>query len=204
METKVFAQGTSGISTPVSGASGIAQGNAFVARCDDASAVHFNPAGLTQLQERQVSLGAAFLLPLVEYQDDGLSEDMKEKISPVPNFYFASPIIDNKLAAGLGVTAPYGLQSVWNDDGFARFVAARSELSVISVTPTVAFKPLSFLSVGVGMDYYYADLEQGKHINVSLINSALTGFPPDPSTPEGVQDSSVHGDAFGYNAGMLI
>ena len=52
-----LSQGTAGLNNPTLSASALAQGNAFVARADDASAIQFNPAGLTQLQGPQVSQG---------------------------------------------------------------------------------------------------------------------------------------------------
>jgi len=60
----VLAQGAAGLHNPVFGASALAQGNAFVARADDASAIQFNPAGLTQLQGPQFLRGLvlSFLL----------------------------------------------------------------------------------------------------------------------------------------------
>src|SRR3990167_5011602 len=88
IEMNIFAQGTSGLYTPVDGAAGLAQGNAFTARADDPSAIHFNPAGLTQLQRPQISLGASFVLPLVEYHGHGINEDMDTNINTIPNLYF--------------------------------------------------------------------------------------------------------------------
>ena len=203
MEMSIFAQGTSGLYTPVDGAAGLAQGNAFTARADDPSAIHFNPAGLTQLQRPQISLGASFVLPVVEYHGQGVNENMDTNINTVPNLYFASPIIKDKLAAGLGVTVPYGLRGKWDDDGFSRFVISDFNLRIININPGIAFKPLPFLSVGAGLDYYYAESDQNKHINVAMVNSTLTGIPIDNSAPEGFQEGNMHGDAFGYNAGIL-
>ena len=162
----VLAQGAAGLHNPVLGASALAQGNAFVARADDASAIYFNPAGLTQLQRPQLSLGASFVLPSVEYHGNGVSEDMDTKINTIPNMYFASPIIENKLAAGIGINVPYGLQGKWDGDGFSRYVVTDFNLRIININPTLTYKPSSFFSVGAGLDYYYANVEQGRHINV--------------------------------------
>ncbi len=200
----VLAQGAAGLHNPVLGASALAQGNAFVARADDASAIYFNPAGLTQLQKPQLSLGASFVLPSVEYHGNGVSEDMDTKVNTIPNMYFTSPIIENKLAAGLGVNVPYGLQGKWDGDGFSRYVVTDFDLRIINVNPTITYKPFSFFSIGVGLDYYYANTDQGRHINVGGINSVLTGAPVNTSTPDGLQDLEMRGDAFGYNTGMLF
>ena len=190
--TDAFAQIASGLHNPVFSALALAQGNAIVARADDASAITFNPAGLTQLERPQVSLGASLVLPSIEYHGNGISEDMDTGINTIPNLYFASPIIGNKLAAGLGVTVPYGLQGKWDEDGFSRFIITDFDLSIININPTLTFRPLSFLSIGAGLDYYYADSNQE-----SRIPPLVSG------TPEGFRDLEMHGDAFGYNAGIL-
>ncbi|MFN3531302.1 MAG: OmpP1/FadL family transporter [Candidatus Brocadia sp.] len=190
--TDALAQIASGFHNPVFSALTLAQGNAFVARADDASAIAFNPAGLTQLERPQISSGASFVLPSVEYHGNGINEEMDTGINIIPNLYVASPIIGDKLAAGIGVTVPYGLQGKWDEDGFSRFVITDFDLNIININPTVTFKPLSFLSIGAGLDYYYADSNQE-----SRIPSLVSG------TPEGFRDLEMHGDAFGYNAGIL-
>lgn len=190
--TNAVAQIASGLHNPVFSALALAQGNAFVARANDASAISFNPAGLTQLERPQVSLGAGFVLPSVEYHGNGISEDMDTGINTIPNLYFASPIIGNKLAAGLGITVPYGLKGKWDENGFSRFVITDFDLSIININPTITFQPFPFVSIGAGFDYYYADSNQE-----SRIPSFVSG------TPEGFRDLEMHGDAYGYNAGVL-
>src|SRR3990172_9727078 len=140
--------------------------------------------------------GVSFILPSVEYQNKSVSEDMDTNINIIPNIYFAGPIIENKLAAGIGINVPYGLQGKWDGDGFSRYVVTDFKLSIINVNPTITYKPLSCLSIGAGLDYYYATTDLDKHINVGLINSSLTGTSIDPTTPEGLQDADLHGDAF--------
>lgn len=201
---EILAQGASGLHNPIFGASALSQGNAFTARADDASAIYFNPAGLTQLQKPQLSLGANFVLPFVEYHNNGDSEDMDTKINTIPDMYFTSPIIQDKLAAGIGINVPYGLQGKWDGDGFSKYVVTDFNLRIININPTITYKPFSFFSVGAGLDYYYASADQGKHINVGLINSLLTGTSIDADTPDGLQDHEMRGDAFGYNTGALF
>lgn len=190
--TDALAQIASGFHNPVFSALTLAQGNAFVARADDASAIAFNPAGLTQLERPQISSGSSFAIPSVEYHGNGINEEMDTGINIIPNLYFASPIIGDKLAAGIGVTVPYGLQGKWDEDDFSRFVITDFDLSIINVNPTITYKPFSFLSIGAGLDYYYADSNQE-----SRIPPLVSG------TPEGFRDLEMHGDAFGYNAGVL-
>lgn len=192
--TIALAQIASGLHNPVLSASALAQGNAFAARANDASAIAFNPAGLTQLQRPEISTGISFLYATAEYHginiNEGVDESMDTKVNAIPNLYFASPIIKDKLAAGIGVTVPYGLSGKWDENGFSRFVVTDFDLKVINVNPTLTVKPLSFLSIGIGFDYYYSQSEQDSRV--------FQG----PS-PEGYQELDIHGDGYGYNAGIL-
>ncbi len=187
-----LAQITSGLHNPVFGALALAQGNAFLARADDASAIAFNPAGLTQLERPQISSGSSFILSSAKYHGNGINEDMDTDVNFIPNSFFASPIIKNKLAAGLGITVPYGLNGKWDEDGFSRFVVTDFDLKIININPTITFQPLPFLSIGGGFDYYHADSTQ---------KSRIPSLAPD--TPEGFRNLEMHGEAFGYNAGIL-
>lgn len=199
----VSAQIASGFHNPTFGALGFAQGSAFSARADDASAIVYNPAGLTQLERPQISSGASLIYGKVNYHGDGISDEM-DAYAIVPNMFFASPIIKDKLAAGLGITVPYGLDGGWDKDGFSRYVITNFSLSVININPTLTYKPFSFLSVGGGLDYYYAKTDLENRLNVGLINASLTGTPIDTSTPDGFQDfDDLHGDGLGYNIGIL-
>ncbi|MBI2557079.1 MAG: transporter [Planctomycetes bacterium] len=199
----VSAQIASGFHNPTFGALGFAQGSAFSARANDASAIVYNPAGLTQLERPQISLGASFIYGKVDYHGDGISDEMNS-YDIVPNMFFASPIIEDKFAVGLGITAPYGLGGGWEEDGFSRYTITDFFLSVININPTLTYKPFSFLSVGVGLDYYYAKTDLENRLNVGLINASLTGIPIDTSTSDGFQDfDDLHGDGLGYNIGIL-
>lgn len=197
-DTDLFAQDTSGFYAPLFGARGLAQGNAFVARADDVTTIYFNPAGLTQLKRLESSLGASFVLPLIKYRGQGVREGMSKEINMVPNTYVASPIVGDKLAAGLSIVVPFGFSGKWSSTGFARYIITDFDLGVIDINPSLAFKPFSFLSIGAGLDYYKAESDEDDRLNVGLMNSTLTGLPIVPGTPDGFQRLKMHGDALGY------
>lgn len=50
------------------GASAAGQGNAFAAQADDASAIHYNPAGLSQVEGIQVAFGTTLLGGSIKYK----------------------------------------------------------------------------------------------------------------------------------------
>ncbi len=49
------------------GAAAAGQGNAFAAQADDASAIHFNPAGLTQVDGVQSIVGSSLMGGSIKY-----------------------------------------------------------------------------------------------------------------------------------------
>lgn len=177
---------------------------------DDASTVYFNPAGMTKLDRAQAQVGVHVLIPKAELSNTGSTFDTNGPgaggivavtggdggnpydPSPVPNLFAALPLNhDNSLWAGLGVTAPFGLGSDYGEDWFGRFDSTKTELKVINIQPSVAFKATEWLSIGAGIDVQYADAQ---------LDSAISNL----GATEG--DLSLKGDdwSVGYNVGLLI
>jgi len=68
LSTSVFG---SGFETHEQGAKAVAMGGAFTAEADDPSAVFYNPAGITQLEGTQASLGVSVIRPYGKFQSNG-------------------------------------------------------------------------------------------------------------------------------------
>src|SRR2546422_5039884 len=80
-----------GFRDPDQSAAATGQGEAFVAQADDASAVYYNPAGLTQLNGTAVTVGAYWWMP--DYRFNGVAgKDEMDKSSVLPHFYVASDL----------------------------------------------------------------------------------------------------------------
>lgn len=93
----------------------------------DASILFYNPAGITHLSGRQVNLNAIMIAPHTDLVDTGTTitlgavpanaTDGGNPAQPtvVPSGYFATPLTDdNKLWAGIGVSAPFGFGAQYN------------------------------------------------------------------------------------------
>ncbi len=178
-------------------------GSAFagsVTSIDDASTVYFNPAGMTKLDRAQVNGGVNLLIPRADLDDDGStfngaavggdSGGNPYSPTPVPNLYGVMPIIDNTLWAGIGVGAPFGLASDYGDDWFGRFDSVKTELEVINIAPSLAYKANEWLSIGAGVDIQYADAKLTSAVSDTLAEG----------------ESSLKGNdwSVGYNVGVLI
>ncbi len=188
-------------------------GSAFsgsVTSIDDASTIYFNPAGMTKLERAQVNLGVNLLVPSAKLKDNGSTFDVNGPFppapgpvgggnggnpynpTPVPNAFAAMPLTaDNALWAGIGITAPFGLASDYGDDWFGRYDSTKTELKVINIQPSVAYKATEWLSIGAGVDVQYSEAD---------LRSAISNL----GATEG--ELKLKGDdwSVGYNIGFLL
>lgn len=123
--------------------------------CADGSAIFFSPAGLAGLSGTHFSVGVTLIGAQGGFTDDFLAQrtDLENPLIPVPNAYFTHAF-SPKLTAGIGVFAPYGLETKWPTAGFeGRFVGYNTDLRSIYIQPTVAYQVHPRLKVGVGFAY---------------------------------------------------
>jgi long-chain fatty acid transport protein len=194
-------------------ASAAGQGGAFAAQADDPSAIHFNPAGMTQLRNTQISLGIVLTGGQTSFsnssgvQTDGNLGGTVATPPPV-NFFITSNLKDlgidsfGDLTVGLGVTTPFGLVNEYPDNGPFNTVAISTELPLIDIKPTLAYKVNNWFSLGVGLDIYtFADfigegqLEQHRNSGPAFVP---LGIPL--GTP---LELNGNGTAVGFNVGIL-
>jgi len=143
-------------------------GNAALAA--DASTVFSNPAGLPQLDGRQINLGVHGILGSGEFTNDGSVDALGNPLSggsggdlfsnaAVPNAYYAQPIGDGRFWFGLGVTAPFGLTTDYDENWVGRYQTLESELTAIDINPSLGFVVTDWLSLGVGVSAQYVDVK---------------------------------------------
>jgi long-chain fatty acid transport protein len=191
--TPLFAIGASGLSSQFVGIKALGLANAFVAEVDDPSANYFNPAGLTQLEGWQTTLGATGLILETDFEDQGVSASMEKNLSLLPHFFVTRRLREGKWAFGFGVTSPFGLTTEWSKTGFARYVTTKSTLETLHYNPSVAYPLNEVVSVGVGVDY----LTVNKVTQESQIDQSSVGG------SDGSQKLKGDGGQWGYNAGIL-
>jgi long-chain fatty acid transport protein len=194
------------------GAAAAGQANAFTAQADEPSAIHYNPAGLTQLRGVQFSGGSvlvgggtSFTSPTGTIVHGGFDNSIA---SPAPfNFYATTNLGDiwsqrlRGFVLGLGVTTPFGL--VYSFPASSPFASAvtNEKLPMIDIKPTIAYQVTEQLSVGLGADIYtFSGLLGSSHAFVQqLISSGGPGLPPAGSQLE------LNGTdtAAGFNASLM-
>ncbi len=178
----VYASGLSsacalGFRNPDQGAAATAQGEAFIAQADDATAVYYNPAGMTQLEGAHFTLGAYVFAPRFKYQGAAGSDTMNTATIS-PHLYWASDLGRERLRMGLAVNAPYGTKVEWDETGPMQYLVTESHMTVRNIAPTMAYRVNDQFSLGVGLNVYWGDLEQKFNFS-PFVPGAQTRFDAD-------------------------
>jgi len=147
-------------------------GAAAAGPCGDGSAMFFNPAGLTEIDGAVVSAGVTGIRPFGAFTSDRTGEetDLVEKTIPVPHGYGAARI-GRAWTAGIGVYAPFGLETEWPAEGEeafdGRFLGYDNSLQTVYVQPTAAVRVTDRLSVGGGPFLALSNVELNQHLDLS-------------------------------------
>jgi len=168
-----------GFRLPDQDAFATARGEAYVATADNASAVYYNPAGLTQLEGNNIRGGVYGIYmnpsftPPPGSGNSGNTYYIEKQTAAVPQFFYAYGFDAVPVSLGLGVYAPYGLSLHWPQDTGFRTVAIESSLQYIRINPVVAWQVLPGLSVGAGLTVNYADIELTQGLTPALNNNSF-------------------------------
>ena len=167
-------------------------GNAYAggaASADDASTIFFNPAGMSRLQGKQVAVALHAIKPSAKFTGTALPGTNMGgdagSLALVPNAYFAMEI-NPAMKVGLGLNAPFGLQTEYDSLWVGQVHAIKSKIETVNLNPSVAYRINEAISIGAGINYQH-------------IRGELTGF------AGGAGISTVKGSdsAWGYNLGIL-
>src|SRR5258706_5021694 len=145
--------------------------------CADGSAIYFSPAGLAGLSGTHISIGVTLIGAQGNFTDDFLANksDLKNPLIPVPNIYVIRAI-NPKLTAGIGLYAPYGLETKWDPNTFpGRFLGYSTVIRSIYVQPTIGYQISPKLKFGIGVAYIHSTLKlrQRADLSTQLVPDAL-------------------------------
>lgn len=125
---------------------------------DDYSALAYNPAGMFANPKTGMQVGATLVQQYGKVKGtDSFGDKGKDDISvysPLPNF-FAQYKINDDLMAGFGVYMPYGLASDYGDDFFAANEGITTDLRIVDLNLSAAYKLTDTFSIGAGLIYRY-------------------------------------------------
>jgi long-chain fatty acid transport protein len=181
----LYENNASGLGTAFAGQAAVAQ---------DASTIFFNPAGLTQIQGRQLVGTLTYIHSSGEFSNEG-STNLGFNVgdggdggvpSWVPAAFFAMDVTPT-VKFGVGVYAPFGLETDWDTPWVGMTQAIKSEMKTINVNPTLAWKVNDSVSLGLGVNWQYIEAEL----------TSATG----PST---VAKMDGDDESWGWNVGALF
>jgi len=151
-----------GLALPDQDAFATARGNAFVATANDPAAIFYNPAGISQLEGANVSLGGYGIMLSDRFNGPGGSVNSKTIWSGVPQVFSTYSLSNYHLSFGLGLYSPYGLRMEWPNT--APFLAAgeTGQIDYFTAAGTIAWQVLPTLSIGAGptLNYSESDLKE--------------------------------------------
>jgi long-chain fatty acid transport protein len=153
-------------------------GAGVAAPCSDGSAMFFNPAGLAGGSGGHVTIGTTLLDVQGGFTDDIFQQKTKldDPLLAVPQVYI-SYAATPKLGIGVGVFAPYGLETNWPLSFDGRFAGYKNILQSIYIQPTLAFRPSSRLSLGAGLDIVVGKVELNQRLDLAQTPVPLAGVP---------------------------
>lgn len=148
------------------GAEATARGGAFVATADNASAIYYNPAAITQLDGVQLLLNAYSVSFESSFNPStaGASDlDSKYGWETTGDVFLTWKPKDSPFALGVGFYSPFGLSVEYPEDAVFRTIGQKGKLQFFTANPVIAYQVTKELSVAVGMtiNYSRAKLAQG-------------------------------------------
>ncbi len=203
-------------------------GNAFAAGAaftDDVSAMWWNPAALSQFPKAQAAAVIHFVTPSIKFQNDNSQAALNQPlgntggdaggVNYVPNMYLAVPI-NPQWAFGLGINAPFGLTTEYDDGWLGRYQALKSQIKTINVNPAISWKATPEFSVGAGVNWQRLDATLTQNVNYSALMAqgaaagAAAGLFPAALVPQivaatpgldGKATITANDSAWGWNIG---
>nr|MBI3611838.1 outer membrane protein transport protein [Nitrospirota bacterium] len=175
------------------GAKATGMANAFAGQADDPSALHYNPAGITQLPGTQVMIGTSvvYLDTTFRSSTTGESTQLQDQFPIIPHLFITHKFKTwDKLSIGLGITTPFGLVIDWPDNWSGRFDSINAKFRATIIQPTVAYQVMDNLSVAAGLRYANVAAEFQQKFNVGTGESKARVF-----------DATAN--PIGWNVGLL-
>src|SRR5437899_6540611 len=159
-------------------------GTGVAAPCPDGSALFFNPAGLAGLKGGHATIGVTLINVDGGFTDDILqrTSDLNDPLIALPQVY-VSYAATPKLGIGVGLFAPYGLQTEWPLSFDGRFAGYKNIIRSVYIQPTVAYQVTPWLSLGGGLDIVRGSVELNQHLDLAEAPVPATILPPPAGAP---------------------
>ena len=179
-------------------ARGLGLSNALTAGVNDASAVYYNPAALSEASGNNILVSGIYINNNSTVENSGRKAVNKHDDNFLASFFANYHIPRTDFSVGIGTYTPFGLATTYDRD-FVRFAAQRTELKTIYVTPAFSWHPSKFFSIGSGLSFVHAS----GLFSRALCLDPITGCTA-PIGLEGRMRLTDTANAFAYNLGVLV
>ncbi len=183
------------------GAAAMAMAGAFTSVANDPSAIWHNPAGMAWLDGTQIMLGATFIVPVGSVTLPNFpgapTINQEHQLFYPPHVYITHKFSD-RITAGVGFMAPYGLGTKWpNPNQFPlRYAGTSNDMKTFFINPAVSYKISDKFALGVGVAYTTSSLTLAQNMPSVLLSAELPFF----DIPA---ELKMTGSSFTWNAGIL-
>lgn len=177
----------------------VSAGPAFsgiTATADSAETVVNNPAGMMRLKQPSIYGNPMIFYTRTEdkatVMNTGQSRSSaNEIVGAAPGFYYARPI-GERWAVGIGPNGAAGLGASFDDDWAGRYLIQNWSLMFAGISPSVAYRINSKLSVGASVPIMYSQFNLEKAV-YNLV----------PDSADGSFELKADGWGVGVNVGIL-
>lgn len=179
-------------------------GNAYAgsaAVAENASTIFYNPAGMTQLQEHEVSGGLTAVGTSFKFTDSGSSVGALAGSGNggdgggwgyIPNGYL-SWAVNKDVYLGVGVGAPFGLKTEYSTPWIGAAQSTMFDIKTYNINPSIAYRVNDAVSIGAGLNWQRLTAEYQRQ--VSVLSAPLAASP---------LKLNLDGDSWGWNVGGLF
>lgn len=172
-------------------------GGAFSGICTDASAVFYNPGGMTNIFGQNITVAAIGLFPSVSVlTPDNVNTNQTTSVYTPIEVYYSGQVCKN-LWVGLSINNQFGAAASFPNDWEGKFIVQTIKLQTFMFQPTVAYKICDKLSIGAGFVYTIGTFGGTKALPLS--GATTSG----DTTSNGEVNLSGTGSAIGYNVGVF-
>ncbi|MBN8451721.1 outer membrane protein transport protein [Accumulibacter sp.] len=177
-------------------------GNAYAgsaAKSSDASTIFYNPAGMTQLQAREVSGGLALARPIFKFENDNSQVGAFNAAGDggdagqwgaVPNGAL-SWALNKDLYIGIAIGAPFGQKTEYDIPWKGSAQSNEFDIKTVNINPSIAYRVNEMFSIGAGFSWQHLSADYYKRLTIGAT--------------AGVKDHlTLSDDGWGWNIGVLF
>lgn len=161
---------------------------------NDASSLFYNPGGAVFIDHMiSITGGVSFLMARTTFQPDGMVDqyNLKHRVN-YPLYLSAAVKPLKNLSVGVTVNTPYGNGLGWDDNWQGKYLIQNLSFRAFTIQPTVSFKLLNMIGIGVGLVYATGSVDLNKAIPVG------------GTSGDGTLNIQGNATNYGFNAGIMV